>query len=400
MNILFLTITRVRSFGDRGIYTDLLREFITQGHQVYVACPIERRLGMDTHIVNETGGTILNIKTLNLQKTNVVEKGVGMLTIEYQFLRGIKHYFSNIKFDLIIYATPPITFTKIIKYIKAKDHAKSYLLLKDIFPQNAVDLNMMKENGFLHTYFKKKERQLYKISDHIGCMSTGNVKYILEHHQLDSAKVEVNPNSIDPIVDKKPIDKTIIRKKYKIPTDSVAFIYGGNLGKPQGVDFIISALNDNINAEKMFFLIIGSGTEYTRLVAWFKNKEPRNMLLLNALPKDEYDLLLAGCDVGMIFLDHKFTIPNFPSRLLSYLENEMPVIAATDKATDLGEIIENNHFGKWSIAGDLDSFNKNLEKFIDPTLRTEMGQNAYSYLMQNYQVKHSYDIILSKFKNR
>jgi glycosyltransferase involved in cell wall biosynthesis len=399
MNILFLTIIGVNDITGRGIYNDLMRYFRDNDHQVHIVCPTERRFHQKTHLKVEQGISILKVKTLNIQKTNIIEKGIGTLLVEQQFLNAIKIHFNAIKFDLVLYSTPPITFTKVIKYIKVKDHAKSYLLLKDIFPQNAVDLKMMKENGILHNYFKKKERELYAISDHVGCMSPANVAYILKKHYLNPDKVEVNPNSLDPVTNGKPIDKSLVRNKYKIPTNAVVYVYGGNLGKPQGIDFIIKVLNSNINRKNMFFVIVGSGTQYNKLAIWFKNEQPNNMLLLNALQKSEYDLLLAACDVGLIFLDHRFTIPNFPSRLLSYIEFKIPVLAATDKVTDLGVILSQNNFGKWSLAGDLDAFNRNLEVFLNADIRNEMGANAYRFMMENYQVKHSYNLIINKFNN-
>ena len=51
-------------------------------------------------------------------------------------------------------------------------------------------------------------------------------------------------------------------------------------------------------------------------------------------------VLANSCDVGLIFLDKRFTIPNFPSRLLSYMQASMPVLAATDVNTDIGKVIE------------------------------------------------------------
>ena len=96
----------------------------------------------------------------------------------------------------------------------------------------------------------------------------------------------------------------------------------------------------------------------------------------------------------MIFLDRKFTIPNFPSRLLSYLEYKLPIIAATDKNTDLGNIIEENNFGLWSEAGDLPALSKNISILSQSSvLRRKMGQNGYDFLLNNYTVAHSYNTI-------
>ncbi len=145
MNILFLTVVGINNIAERGIYSDLMRHFRDNGHNVYITCPIERRFKRSTNVKSDDGILILNVKTFNIQKTNLIEKGIGTLLIERQFLNAIKRNFNNVKFDLVLYATPPITFTKVVQYIKKKDKAKSYLLLKDIFPQNAVDMKMIKK---------------------------------------------------------------------------------------------------------------------------------------------------------------------------------------------------------------------------------------------------------------
>lgn len=398
MKVLFLTMSKINSFSDRGIYTDLLRKFYDEGHDVFAVCPSERREKKKTEVRKEKQGTLLNVQTLNLQKTNVVEKGFGTLAIEYQFLSAIKKHFSDVKFDVVIYSTPPITFSKVINFIKKRDKAYSYLLLKDIFPQNAVDMNMLKENGLLHKMFVKKEQKLYTISDTIGCMSEANKKFIIQHNpSINADKVEVNPNTIEPSVFNQSIeDKEAIKLKYKLPINKKIFVYGGNLGKPQGIDFLLETIAENKNND-VFFLIVGSGTEYNRTEKWFLNNKPENAILLAGLPKQDYDLLLHACDVGLIFLHKDFTIPNFPSRLLSYLEMKMPVIAATDSNTDIGNIIEENNCGYKVLSGDT----KNMQIAIDKIISEEenynkMKENAWDLLQKEYKVERSYKLIKDK----
>ena len=344
----------------------------------------------------------IRVKTLNIQKTNILEKGISTLLIETFYLRRIKQYCSNVKFELVLFATPPITFSRIIGYIKKRDKAVSYLLLKDIFPQNAVDLGMIKENGLIHQYFRRKEKKVYKLSDFIGCMSPANLRYILKHNpEIDQKKIEVNPNSIEPIALE--IDNKIsvsIRQKFGIPVDKTLFVYGGNLGKPQGIDFLLKVLQSNLKNEDVFFLIIGSGTEFLKMETWFKNNKPLNALLSAGLPKKEYDKLMSACDVGMIFLDKRFTIPNYPSRLLSYLEYRIPVLAATDSNTDIGHIITENGFGYWVKAGDLESANIFIAKFQNSKHdRIRMGETGNRFLNENYHVNISYSTIMKHFQN-
>ena len=201
MKILFLSLVKVNSLSDRGIYTDLLREFVSQGHHVTAVTPVERRDSNSAKIEVEKGFTNLHVRTLNIQKTNFIEKGLGMLLIGRQFLRAINSNLSGEKFDVILYSTPPITLYSTVRKLKHSMNSHTYLLLKDIFPQNAIDMKMMKKDGILHKYFKSIERKLYNISDHIGCMSPANVNFIKEYHKYVSTdKIHVNPNSIEPII--------------------------------------------------------------------------------------------------------------------------------------------------------------------------------------------------------
>lgn len=394
MRILFLTLAKIKSIDERGIYTDLLRKFSNEGHEVYIVSPVERRDKMPSGIKVGFGVTVLNVWTLNLQKTNVVEKGVGTLAVEYQYLNAIKKYLNDVKFDLILYSTPPITFSKIIEFIKKRDNAYAYLLLKDIFPQNAVDMKMLKEGGMLHRFFLKKERKLYEVSDMIGCMSPANINYILKHNPgILPGKTEINPNTIQPLPFVKDEElKSQLKEKYNIPSDKTIFIYGGNLGVPQGIDFLLDVIgNCTANA---FFIIVGSGTEYNKIKSWFAERNPSNALLLSGLPKEEYDKLLKACDVGMIFLHKDFTIPNFPSRLLSYLEMKMPVIAATDPNTDIGKIIEANGCGFGVLAGDKTAAQNAIAQLCDNEKVNIMGGNAYRLLHDEYLTDRSYETIV------
>lgn len=396
MNIVFLTLVEINSITERGLYQDLLRKFRDEGHSVTIVTPVERRRNIATNFTTKDGVEILQVKTFNIQKTNIIEKGIGTLAIEYQYLSAIKKFTSNKKFDLVLYSTPPITFAKVIEYIKNRDQAKSYLLLKDIFPQNAVDMGMLKKGGIIHRQFLKKERKLYRISDTIGCMSPANVDFLMEHNpEIPRKKVEVNPNTIKPlVVDYTHEQKLAIREKYGIPTDKTVFVYGGNLGKPQGLDFLLETIEATKN-EHIFFLIVGDGTEFERMKEWFTDRQPFNAKLLQRLPKDDYDKLLGACNIGLIFLDRNFLIPNFPSRLLSYLEMKMPVLAATDPNTDIGNIVEQAKCGYKVLAGDQEDMQAKIKDILVANL-AELGSNAEKLLMDEYQVDRSYQLIMNR----
>lgn len=398
MNILFLTVVEFDNIYERGIYTDLLRECVKHGHKVYVVSPVERRYGKSTHVIENDNCAVLKVKILNIQKTNVVKKGLSTLTITNCFIRAIKKYFSDVKFDLVMYSTPPITLAGVVEYVKKRDGAKTYLLLKDIFPQNAVDIGMLTTGGLkglLYRYFRRVEKKFYAISDKIGCMSPANVEFLLKHNpEFSPDKVEVCPNSVEPLDMRVGESERIsIRQKYQLPVDKKIFIYGGNLGKPQGIDFMLKALKSQCANEDAFFLVVGTGTEYGKIENFVKEYKPENIRLLRGLPKADYDKLVAACDVGTIFLDHRFTIPNFPSRLLSYMQARLPVLCCTDPNTDVGRIAEQNGFGWWCESNDVAAFSSVVQQALRADL-VQMGENGWQYLLQEYTVEKGYNIIM------
>ena len=400
MNILFLTIAYPEEM-EQNIYSGLMTEFQHNGHEVYVACTSERRNRQTTKLTIENGINVLRVKTGNLTgDVNLIEKGLTTVTLENSIKKAINKFYKGIEFDLILYSTPPITFVRAINYFKKRDAAKTYLLLKDIFPQNAVDIGLIKKSSIIHKYFRAKEKRLYELSDYIGCMSQANVDYVIKHNSfLPKIRIEICPNSIEPLhIKRNSNDVKTIRSKYGVPENKTVLVYGGNLGKPQGIEFLLLCLKENEKNQNAFIIIAGSGTEFGKIDEFFKKENLMNSKLFSHIPKGDYDLLVNTCDVGLIFLDHRFTIPNFPSRLLSYMQASIPILAFTDKNTDIGKVIEAGEFGYWAESGDLDGFQKCVDRMCsDPLLRETMGINARRYLEDHYTVKHSYEIIMKHF---
>ena len=409
-------VSGLRNVSASGIYTDLMRKFRDEGHEVYIIYPNERRTGLPTAVEVNNGVHCLGVRTLNVTKTSVIEKGIGQLLLEDLFMRAMNRYFGNVRFDLILYSTPPITFNKVIKAAKRRNpEAMTYLLLKDIFPQNAVDLGMMTKTGvkgMLYKMFRKKEKELYRISDYIGCMSPANVRFVLEHNpEVKAEKVEIAPNSYDvPSGDeetKRLRDKKTkgrrdeetksIREKYGLPTDKPIFIYGGNMGKPQGIPFLVECMWAVKDREDCHFVIVGDGTEYPKLEAFVNVCRPKAVSVFRSLPKEDYNRLADACDVGLIFLDYRFTIPNYPSRLLPYLMSRKPIIACTDPNCDTGALAEENGYGFYCPSNSVEAFVKTIDRMLASDIR-QMGENGYQFFLDNYTTEHTFRAILRQMR--
>ncbi len=393
--ILVLSIIDVNYLKYNGIYNDLFKEL---GKNNIVDIVSISNMN-EEHYVYTNNINIYRVESKEIFNVGKIRKAYNLLTLNKRFKKTIKKHLKNNEYDMILYSTPPITINSTIKYVKEEYKAKTYLLLKDIFPQNAVDLNMMSNKGLVHKYFKAKENNLYKISDYIGVMSPKNREFIVKNNNVNPNKIEINPNSIKisnrNLTEK--LEKEKILRKYNLPIDKTKFIYGGNLGIPQGIDYIcdVILLNEKTNNH---IVIVGEGTEKGKLVKFLDGNKIKNTTFISKLNKREYDRLLEACDVGLIFLDNRFTIPNIPSRLLSYLEYSKPVIAATDKNTDLKEIIEEGRFGYWCESKHPEVMIDLFYKIKEHDNIQQMGGRGRVYLKKHYNIDVSSNLILSKLK--
>lgn len=387
MDILYLTLSDPM-LDSPGIYSDLVHALKHAGHKVTIVFAAGSKETDCTRMTEEYDVRILKVLVGDLFGVPLVKKGINTLKVELYLLAAIKQYLCDERFDLCLYATPPVTFASVVTYCKKKYGCRSFLMLKDIFPQNAVDIGMFRENGLLHRFFLMKEKRLYEQSDVIGCMSAANLEFIKGHHpKLPEEKLIIFPNTTAI----RPVEKSSNEKK----DDKVRFVFGGNLGKPQGIDFLLKAItSDRMKKNKQAeFLIIGSGSEQDKVKEALENAP--NASFISFLPHDEYVKVMNECEVGLISLDVRFTIPNYPSRTLAYMSQAKPILACTDRNTDIKELLTDEaDCGLWCASDDIDAFCEHVERLCqDAELRRRLGENGRRYLEEQFDVKRSVALI-------
>ncbi len=398
MNILFISIAWP-SPGNSNLYSDLMEEFVLHGHRVHVAATHRSDEEHSQDLTEENGITVLRIPAGKIMKTSRIRKAGNLLTLGRKLRKAIYNHFSDDPYDLIIAHTPSITLSVLYRKLKQRYRAPLYLLLKDIWPQGSVDHRVFRKYSLPWMFFRMHEKRLYRVADHIGTMSPKGVEYLLANNDfLPEQKVEVCPNSIRPSkeISQKPGDK--IRDKYGIPGDACVFIFSGNLGIGHGLHFLVEAIRALSDYSKAYFVIGGAGTHYHFLERRLAEISPGNVFLYNWLPREDFEDILATSDVGLILL-YKYTSPQFPSRLLSYLEYSKPVLCAVNNETDIGSIVIQEGCGLSVNHGDLEAFTDAVKSLSEqPDMRTKMGASGRKLLMDRYTVSHSYRIIMNHFQ--
>ncbi|MDQ0857142.1 glycosyltransferase family 4 protein [Bacillus sp. V2I10] len=397
MRVLYIATSFPEPTKGATIYTDLAEALNEAGHEITVAVSEQSRNKKSTEMKKERGFDVLRVVTGNYYDVGYIEKGITSLKIPVLMRKGIKKYLGDRIFDLILFEAPPVTNAGLVDWAKKNFSCPSYLMLKDIFPQNAVDLGILKRNGLLYRYFKAKEKKLLKTADYIGCMSSENKRYIVEHNSwLNPQNIEIFPNTKKLTGSIKPISFPM-RERYGIPKEACVFLFGGNMGRPQYIDLLCEVIKDCKDEKEMYFLFVGRGTDRPKLEQTIKENDINNALVIENLPRTEYEQITKECDIGLIVLDPRFTIPNYPSRILAYMEYAKPVIAAIDKVTDLKEMIEKANCGEWVWSGDVQSVINKAKEMSKSERLSEMGDNGRKYLESEFNVNRSVEILENHF---
>lgn len=372
MKILFLSISYNENKTD--IYTDLVDALIAHNHSVTIVTSNSSNSFQKKY-------RQIGIKKIITGKVYLIQKGLSTLTIGHQFKAIIQKELLHEKFDLILYATPPITLNSVVKFCKKFFKAKTYLMLKDIFPQNAVDLSMMSKKNPIYWFFRKQEKSLYKISDYIGCMSQANIDYVLEHNSyISKDKVGLFYNSI-----KINTAQVISSNNEKVTT----FIFGGNLGRPQNIPGLLEVIKGLNDFEQAKFIIVGSGSEEGYIKDYIQKNRPKNLDYKSYIQKKEYEVILSTSDVGVISLDPRFTIPNIPSKLPSYMSMAKPILAIIDQNTDLDALIKKADCGWTSFYCENNAVELIKSICSNKQMQINKGKNGLEFLKQNFDVNYN-----------
>lgn len=388
MHVLFLMQTFINVNEAEAMYNSLVKEFAEHGHDVTVIASNEGK--EVTNLRKEGVAVVLRVSTLPILNINPILKGISSLLLPLLYFVALKKYLKFSKFDLIITPTPPITLTNLATRLKKKDNAKILLILRDIFPQNAVDLGMLSKKNPYYLFCRSLEKKLYRISDVIGCMSERNMDYLLMHNKgLTKERLCYLPNWITISQTDSACNDTLL-DRYNLVGKFIV-LFGGNLGAPQKVDNLIEFSKLHVEKKDLVILVIGKGTHKKYLEKQIEREGIDNIIILNYMKRSDYEHFISLSQVGFISLNEKFTIPNIPSRALSYYLYKKPIFAIIDQVTDFGEMLAADKSGFSCIYGEYDKYKELFNQlYYDPGLRNKMGENGYNALLNKYNPQLTY----------
>lgn len=329
---------------------DLAEQFARQGHEVtvLVASP---GMAKPWHLEDSNSLRLLRLRTLKTKDVGYLRRSIAEILMPFFMLRNYrKSPIAAEQWDGVVWYSPSIFLGPIVKALKRSSSCPGYLIIRDIFPEWALDMGLM-GRGLPYHFFKAVANYQYKLADVIGIQADGNAAYFADWLKKPGRRLEVLQNwiadtsavpcSID-------IQNTILSGKQ-------IFVYAGNMGIAQGMDILIDLAGFLKEEKEIGFLFVGRGTDSARLKEKAELLQLENILFFDEIEPEEIPGLYAQCHIGLVALDSKHKTHNIPGKFLTYMKSGLPVLAIINPGNDLIKLIDEERVGRVCAGSDIET---------------------------------------------
>lgn len=375
------------------MFNELAVEFQRCGHKAVVITP-GTPTQKDRLVIDEVNGVeVWRFRSGTLRGVGMVKRAINESLLSYNAWRAIRHKVKDEPFDMCVNWSPTIFFGPLVRKLKSYSECRTYLILRDIFPQWAIDEGLIKEGSIVAKYFRFFERLNYRAVDRIGLQSEANVTYFQSLHP-DFNNLEVLHNWSDLQVHATPRSLIDIREKIDAK-DKVLFFYGGNIGHAQDMANLLRLVRGMKDEPKAHFLFVGQGDEYTLVQEKQQEWKLDNMTLLPSVDQETYKDILTQVDVGVFSLAKSHKAHNFPGKLLGYKANSLPILGSLNLGNDLADYINDMGAGFAYINGqDAELLDAAKRLTNNSPQREQIGKQARNVLEQHFSVESAVQNIL------
>lgn len=375
---------------------DLSRELARQGHEITVMLPCAEQ--SEAWRIEEMDGVkVLRLKAPATKDIGYVRRTVGEFLMPFFMkVNFLKSPLASEKWSGVVWYAPSIFHGPFAKFMKKRNNCKAYLIIRDIFPEWAVDMGLMKRGGLPHRVFQLIARYQYSVADTIGVQSSGDLKYFESWAAKSNKKLEVLQNWL---CEPANVPCTIRLDKTHLAGRKI-FVYAGNMGVAQGMDIILDLAEKMQTRTDVGFLFVGRGSEVVRLKQNAKTIGLKNTLFFDEIHPDEIPDLYSQCRVGIVALHPKHNAHNIPGKFITYMQSGLPVLAAVNSGNDLVQLILNKQVGAVCESNHIEDLFELAETIIDQTQTDlDLSVRCKDLFKSMYSVEKTVQSIIAKFSN-
>ena len=338
---------------------DLVRELADQGHEPTVIIPAPD-LDRPWVIESSDGVTLLRVRTPPTKRIGYVRRTINELRLPYVLLRAMTQSGLRAKrWDGVVWYSPTIFLGPIVRALRRESGCRSYLILRDIFPEWAVDMGLMRR-GLAYRFFKRVESGQYAVADTVGVQTDANLPYMEPWARRFGFSLEVLQNWLSPA----PLSHCSIDVSKTKLAGRTVFVYAGNMGVAQGMDVFLEFAARMRHRRDVGFLFVGGGSDAARFAEFADREGLENVLFHREIEPSEIAGLLAQCHVGIVALDLRHRSHNIPGKFLTYMQAGIPVLARINPNNDLERLIQSEGVGRVCTGGGADELVRLAEDLL------------------------------------
>lgn len=294
------------------------------------------------------------------------------------------HYCMWKKYDVaFVDSTPPIQGLKmpLIKWLKRKPTIYN---VQDIFPDSLVGTGLTHEGSLIWKIGRMVEKITYRYADKIIVISEDFKKNIMAKG-VPEDKIVVVYNWVDQnkVVDV-PREENKLFDVYGLDRSKFYITYNGNIGLTQNMDMLLDVAKElQEEYEDIHFVLVGNGAYLDEVKRKVADQQLENVHLLPFQPYEDISHVFSLGDASLVISKPGVGANSVPSKTWSIMSASRPVLANFDE-NELKTIIENNHCGIFTKAGDKDAFKESiLTLYNHRDLCKEYGHNGRKFVMDN-----------------
>lgn len=339
---------------------DLSHELVRQGHHLTVMIPAP---DIDQPwLLEKLGGVeVLRLKAPRTKDMSYARRTMGEFLMPFAMRRNLrKSPLADVRWDGVIWYAPTIFLGPIVNALKKASGCPSYLIIRDIFPEWAVDMGLL-GRGLPYRFLKTVEAYQYSVADFIGVQTAANLPYFSRAGLKPDQRVEVLQNWLAHA----PNTGCSISVANSMLARRTIFVYAGNMGVAQGMGILIDLAERLRSRDDIGFLFVGRGSDAQLLRDEAIRRELGNVVFYDEIEPEEIPGLYAQCHAGIVALDPRHKTHNVPGKFLTYMQAGLPVLASINPGNDLIHIIEGERVGGVCTDHSVESLERLVGRLVD-----------------------------------
>lgn len=362
------------TLGRAGIDVSVLSTHPSYGPpDSWVECP---------SIEHVEGVHVRRMWTSRFSKDKLLGRALNYFTFTSQLV--LRLLFGRGSGRVFLYSTSPPYLGTIGAFVSILRKHTYVVLLYDSFPHVATWVGTIRAGGLVERLWHWGNRLAYRRAAQTIVLCQAAKKLVCENYGIDPERVHVIPNWSDKEkLSPKPKSESVFAKAHDLIEPFVS-LYSGNIGLYYDFETILEAAKI-LEGDNFKMVFVGSGGRKQWLAEELKSRQLNDAMMLPYQPLETLNDSLNGCDAHFVTIAKGIEGISFPSKLYSTLAVGKPILAISEKESELRSIIESNNAGLWFELGDGKALAQGIRWLRDhPEKAHEMGANARTLFEREY----------------